>query len=307
MKSINLIPKVPVIKQYFGWLMAGILVATAGTLLTLTVVYVSTAADIQHKTALRDKQTQRAVALMKERIMDPETVQYQAMLKEIEQLKPFIRDWQPVFDSLTTSLPVESRITSVDTKAEGTMNLHLEMKDLNDAADYLVRLQQSGLYTRVTVKNVQLKELQPESEQTPAPGNTPVPSSTPAPDGSSAKSMTYEDYVKKFRKEPSSGGPVSESDELLNQLDWVLSQKISSQKNGIALPDRVSNEVPQTEGVITQKDFDDARKKLNEIENVTITKSSSAPAGAVSIEAAGSVPLFDVDMEIKIKPLSKEK
>lgn len=307
MKSINLFPKVPVIKQYFGWLMAGILVATAGTLLTLTVVYVSTAADIQDKTALRDKQTQRAASLMKERIMDPETVQYQAMLKEIEQLKPFIRDWQPVFDSLTASLPVEARITSVDTKAEGTMNLHLEMKDLNDAADYLVRLQQSGLYTRVTVKNVQLKELQPESEQTPAPGNTPFPSSTPAPDGSSTKSMTYEDYVKKFRKEPSSGGPVSESDELLNQLDWVLSQKISSQKNGITLPDRVSNEVPQSQGIITQKDFDDARKKLNEIENVTITNSDSAPAGTVSVEAAGSVPLFDVDMELKLKPLSKEK
>lgn len=307
MRSINLIPKVPVIKQYFGWLMAGILVATAGTLLTLTVIYVSTAADIQDKTALRDKQTQRAASLMKERIMDPETVQYQAMLKEIEQLKPFIRDWQPVFDSLTASLPVEARITSVDTKAEGTMNLHLEMKDLNDAADYLVRLQQSGLYTRVTVKNVQLKELQPESEQTPAPGNTPFPSSTPAPDGSSTKSMTYEDYVKKFRKEPSSGGPVSESDELLNQLDWVLSQKISSQKNGIALPDRVSNEVPQSQGIITQKDFDDARKKLNEIENVTITNSDSAPAGTVSVEAAGSVPLFDVDMELKLKPLSKEK
>lgn len=307
MKSINLIPKVPFIKQHFGWLMAGILVATAGTLLTLTVVYVSTAADIQDKRALRDKQTQRAASLMKERIMDPETVQYQAMLKEIEQLKPFIRDWQPVFDSLTTSLPVEARITSVDTKAEGTMNLHLEMKDLNDAADYLVRLQQSGLYTRVTVKNVQLKELQLESEQTPAPGNTPFPSSTPAPDGSSTKSMTYEDYVKKFRKEPSSVGPVSESDELLNQLDWVLSQKISSQKNGIALPDRVSNEVPQSQGIITQKDFDDARKKLNEIENVTITNSDSAPAGTVSVEAAGSVPLFDVDMELKLKPLLKEK
>lgn len=310
MKPINLIPKIPAVRKYFSLMMGGIIAVTIGTSGILTYIYVHETENIREKGLLKDRQLQRAAQLNQERTTDPTTVQYQALTKEIDVLKPTIRDWQPVFESITHSLPTEARIISMEADASEAVKLHLEMKAIPDIADYVIRLQNMELYSQVSVQSVQFKELlQPISQSASGAASAVSGYASPsAEDG--ARSMSYEEYTNLFRKESAAGSAgASESEELLQQLDWLMSQKISSQMNGIQLPNRSPEEIaaPPDEGPITQEDIDKAKQTLEQLQNIRITDSASGENGAVSEDATAKAGMYDVVMEVRLNPLTKEK
>lgn len=308
MKAINLIPKLPFTQQYLKPLMTSIIAFSVLSSSLLIIGY----AESSHTTGknerlLQDKQAQAGI-LLKERMVDQQTSQYQSLKEKVDGLKGEIRDWQPVFQGLTASLPTAARILSMETDGKGKIKLHLDMKDLKDTAQYMQLLQQLGLFNSVTVNSVQKKELAyPVAVTTTSTGTTEVlPSVSPA--SGQTQTMTYEQYVNMFQKPSSSAMDATEADELLNQLDWMMSQKISKEMNGITLPGRTPQAVasPPASGPITRQDVEDAQKKLDQIANAKVAE---PPAQSVPSEtpAPKGITLYDVVLELTCKPLTKEK
>ncbi len=308
MKAINLIPKLPFAQQYLKPLLTGIIAFSVLSSAILVIGYAeSSHTSGKNERLLQERQAQAGI-LMKERVVDQQTLQYQSLKDKVDGLKGEIRDWQPVFQGITASLPTAARILSMETDNTGKIKLHLDMKDLKDAAQYMQLLQQLELFTHVTVNSVQKKELAyPVAVTIVSTGTTEVsPSASATTD--KTQTMTFEQYVNMFQKPSTPAAEATEADELLNQLDWMMSQKISKEINGITLPGRTPQPVatPSASGPITRQDVEDAQKKLDQISNAKVAEpSSQAVAGATP--APKVLALYDVVLELTCKPLTKEK
>lgn len=308
MKAINLIPKLPFTQQYLKPLLTGIIAFSVLSSALLVIGYAeSSHTSGKNERLLQERQAQAGI-LMKERVVDQKTLQYQSLKDKVEGLKGEIRDWQPVFQGITASLPTAARILSMETDNTGKIKLHLDMKDLKDAAQYMQLLQQLELFTHVTVNSVQKKELAYPVAVTIASTGTAEASSSASATTDKTQTMTFEQYVNMFQKPSTSAADATEADELLNQLDWMMSQKISKEINGITLPGRTPQPTatPSASGPITRQDVEDAQKKLDQITNARVAE-PSAQAVAGATPAPKVLTLYDVVLELTCKPLTKEK
>lgn len=309
MKAINLIPKLPFAQQNLKPLLSGIILFSVLSSSLLVFGYATSShTSNQNDRLLQERQAQASI-LMKERVVDQQTIQYQSLKSKVDALKGEVRDWQPVFQGITASLPTAARILSMESDQEGKIKLHLDMKDLKDAAQYMLLLQQLDLFNAVTVNSVQKKELAYPIPVTIISTGTAEASPSTAPSSDKTQSMTYEQYVDMFEKRSSPSSNATEADELLNQLDWMMSQKISKEMNGITLPGRSPQPVatPSGSGPITRQDMEDAQKKLDEIKNAKIVESPGVAAASTLAPTAKVLTLYDVVLEMTCKPLTKEK
>lgn len=311
MKAINLIPKLPFAQQHLKTLMTGIVVFSLGSSGLVVFGYSHSSQAVEKNNSQLQERQAQAERLMKERATDKQTVQYQSLQGKVETLKEELRDWQPVFEGITASLPTAARIISMEADAEGKIKVHLDMKDLKDAAQYMQLLQKLDLFDEVSANSVQKKELAYPAPITIVSSDTTLAS--PSSSSGGTRSMTFEEYVNLFQKSSGSPSAKSESDELLNQLDWMMSQKISKEMNGITLPGRSPETVPAPSdtGTITKQDVEEAQKKLDQIQNVTIIDPSATGSASAASAAPTPAPriqiLYDVVLELTCKPVVKEK
>jgi Tfp pilus assembly protein PilN len=308
MKAINLIPRLPFAQQYLKPLMTGIIAFSVLSSSLLVIGYAqSSHTSGENDRLLQEKQAQASI-LMKERVVDQQTLQYQSLKGKVDVLKGEIRDWQPVFQGITASLPTAARILSMEADESGKIKLHLDMKDLRDAAQYMLLLQQLNLFHNVTVNSVQKKELAYPVPVAIISSGTTASSPSASPSTDKTQSMTFEQYVNMFQKPSASASDATEADELLNQLDWMMSQKISKEVNGITLPGRTPQPVatPTGSGPITRQDVEDAQKKLDGLTKAKVAEPTSQ-AAAEATPAPKVLTLYDVVLELICKPLIKEK
>jgi Tfp pilus assembly protein PilN len=332
MKSINLLPKVPVTKEYFSLILSGIIGLTLLGGTGVTYYYVATSAEIINQAELRDELVAHKNQLMQERMTDPQTASYKALTKEVDSLKQTIRYWPPIFAEVTGTLPTASRILTMATSPEDVIKISAEMGSMEAVADYIIALQGSSLLEKVSILSLALKEMTPVVEETAAlqetgstsPYNavTSSSSSVQTEGNSGSQTVTPEEYLDLLKKEPATNSEANETDELLGELDWMINQQMSKQLHGITIPNRTPGVTPApapSDSPITQEDIDKARKAMEALQKVQVTNSpkpASSPSGTGTVEPTGTQApvtapakkVYAVEFELKCKPLViKEK
>ncbi|MCD1257456.1 hypothetical protein B5M42_001215 [Paenibacillus athensensis] len=303
MKNINLLPKIPRIQQIFLPTLAATAVffaGTAGTMLYVQLRLTEKANGIEQSMALENANMAR---LMKQKTIDPQTKQYQELNKQVSQLKKQGRDWIPFFDILTNNLPEAARIvtakmeassstqqagaqasptaqaatgatpTSNQTQDAGQVSLSMEFGKMEDAAYYVIRLQQSGVASKVSVKSISRVEKVTDLTQSNASSSSGT-STGSSSSGAAAPTLDVANSGKDiFSKALENQLPQAEdeSQALLNQFIYTLQQKYVNEKLNLNLPDRtyqapVSSDIDPKiaeEYAKTKAEFDDLNQTLN--------------------------------------------
>ncbi|WP_438445776.1 PilN domain-containing protein [Gorillibacterium sp. sgz5001074] len=323
-RSINLLPRIPFAKQYYGLLMGTVAAVTVAGCAGMIYYHVHTSQNVQAKDELKAKLESQVAVLRKERIVDTRSAQYQAFVKDLDKVKAARKDWLPVFQVLTSQLPVTSRIQTMSSDAKGKVKLELQMKTLEDVSGYIVLLQKSSLFQTVTAQSIKATSFVPSAPDNKTVISSSIGSGSAWPTagsfstgGASAGSgessaVTTDQYLQLFNKPSGANTNPTESDQLLEELDWMVNNQLSQQLHGIpvpkATPAPTSGPAAPSGGPITQQDVEIARKKLEALKKVTVTESAAtnAPAGGAAVPtttpAQPSTQLYSVVLELQCKP-----
>ncbi|WP_409346905.1 PilN domain-containing protein [Paenibacillus sp. MBLB4367] len=249
MRSINLLPRIPIVQRLFVPLLAGtvLIFGCSGVAITYVHFKMKTDAEQQkHELAELDKQIGRLTA---ERQIDAGTQTYRALLDETKKLSDARMDWQAVMQELTSPLPSASRLSGLSAKAE-KLSVILDFSDMKAAAEYVRTLQKQSLFDSVAIKSAEVKAFTPqlESAQSLLPqGIDPVPDvavpslaeeerSEPAAPIPSAEAVTAEQLTEAWLKNKKV--ERDSADSLLQQLDWMMYRQQAKERYGISLPER---------------------------------------------------------------------
>jgi len=243
--------------------------------------------------------------LMKQKTIDPQTKQFQELNKQVSDLKKQSWDWIPFFDILTTNLPEAARIVTAKMEASsstqqtgagaqavstgqsaagaapasnqtqdaGKVNLSMEFGKMEDAAYYVIRLQQAGIASKVNVKSISRVEKVTNLTQSNASSSSGA-SAGSSSSGAAAPTLDVANSGKDiFSKALENQLPQAEdeSQALLNQFIYTLQQKYAKEKLNLNLPDRTyqapaSSDIDPKiaeEYAKIKADFDDVNQQLN--------------------------------------------
>lgn len=341
MKSINLVPKIPRAQRLFLPV-----VLSAGVLFTgISAAILLYYNDVEAGLAARQTEANRMDAtvqlLRQERIIDPQTTDYNQFKADVEQLRASGRDWLAVLTLLTGRLPENARLISIEgsgspaiagsaaaPSASGTTNaaaspqggetvkLSGEFAELSDPAQYIVRLQNSPLIAAVVIKSV--KRVVQDVPQ-PSPVQTPPSAGPTAPDASQSAATSTENYIRSLQSGVKP--PETKGDELLNELNWLMTRQMAQQQFGIALPETpaagsVGSAIDSAASgsAITEEDIQQARNRLEQFKNQKPAEPASpaAPSADPSLQPVQPetklppVIKYAVSIEVTLKPPAKE-
>jgi hypothetical protein len=125
---------------------------------------------------------------------------------------------------------------------------------------------------------------------------------------STERELTKEEYLQMVEKQ--SIVPTTQSDELLNEINWIINQQASKQQLNIELPEKSfstpidDNALPKT-NPFSKQEMDNARKKLDELKKTKIvSKDQSQPKVD---EVIPDIIIYQVSFELKLKNLNQVK
>lgn len=205
-------------------------------------------------------------------------------------------------------------VANTEANEPNQIQVQYEFADLNQAVDYVLRLQQSPLIGKVNMnaatrmeKQVADKSNDPAGAIAEQPANMSLPT-----DASSAKVTTGDDIVKSLEKDIKPA--ENKGDELLNQLRWMIAQQMADHNFGIKAPDKnfiaPDNASGSEISPLLQDDYAKAKAQYEAFKNQNIGGSKQAPApNAQSPEQAPERTLvsYQVSLQITLKSPAKEK
>lgn len=282
MKALNLLPKIPFSQKYFRILMGTIAALTVLGLSGLTALYVHMAESADRNAALADQLQIRRTVLMKERTMDARTALYRTFRADVVRLQEVNKDWLPVFQTVTSQLPAAARINRMAAGPEGRINLQLDMRNMEDAAGYIVLLQESSRFEKVAVNRILRQELKQPAAAAGAAGAAGSGGTGEVP--SSGVGITANPYLKKLQ-EAADRPKITETEQLMGEIDWMINRQLGKQLYGVELPNQTPapSSAPGPGGGIIGKDLEEARKSLDELK-----KLKAMPAGQQTAAGAGN-------------------
>ncbi|CAG7645578.1 hypothetical protein PAESOLCIP111_04983 [Paenibacillus solanacearum] len=335
MRDINLIPRKPVLEKAFIPLLAGTIGASvlAAVLISTFIVRYHGNADTQ-LAQIRQMKT-RMEQLTASRQIDPRTVYFNTMNADLTKLKANRTNWVPVFEFLSQHVPPAARVVAMGVKERDKMTMHMEFADWKRAAEYVSVLQQSGFFQSVQVSGIEKQE----KESFSAAASNPLPAnansvagqgqnnpgmSVPAAPSATAtapKVLTQEEYIRSIQdgQKPS----ATSSDELLNELDWLMNRQVSKQQFQLELPEKPSqnrSESGEAGGIkgsspFSSQELEAAKKSLEELKRTQIGRAAGSGSNVPSTQAdqgnaampSGdlAVAYYNVSLELTLKPLSK--
>ncbi|SDC46900.1 hypothetical protein SAMN02799630_00246 [Paenibacillus sp. UNCCL117] len=329
MNNINLLPRKPRSEQLF-WPVLSVtavaLVISFGSLAVLQYkLHSASASD-----ALYKQQLQASIqALTQQHAEEPRTAEYRRLVLEVKRLEDKRIDWMPIIAGITSPLPEASRLLSLQTAeardtdaaaappngqtagsptgtggASQKLVATLEFSDFRQIADYVVRVKQDKHIQEVVITTVQKNEI-----VLPAPvamvTETETPKTPKAPD------PTLKEKFIKDAQAQKPGQTATKSEELLSELDWLISGSMFEQEHGITLPDRqFTSPEPIGDSPITEDEWRKAQEQVNKFDAMFPADSDHRSADPVQEEKdqAPAVPekkaiVYKVNLEIQTKPL----
>ncbi len=308
MRNINLLPRKPLIDQIFPTLLTVTLTLYLGIALILFLVTLNkstTMTENEKKIAYLNNEIQ---VLNQQRQIDPLTQNYNTFSSEINALKNSRHDWIPIIELVTVSLSPQSRILQMSVGSEANsesdspvMSLVLNVKSLTEVANYIVLMQKSPLLKSVSIGN--LTRLQFErnlltGDDPLQPGEFEEFDETEQPnqfDSNDSDPLTEQEFIESLEEKTADSD--NESDDLLNQLQWIISQKMAKQQLDVDVPDKdflaPGNNDPSSygNGVFTEEEISKAKETVEQFKNQEITESDSSQNSPVPED--NSIPNTD--------------
>ncbi|MDF2960942.1 MAG: hypothetical protein K0S39_2677 [Paenibacillus sp.] len=318
MRNINLLPRKPYVEKAF----IPLLVLTVSIFLLMTVLLVfsvySSDTTTNKKTAQIAEMQQRIQRLNAVRQVDQTTLDYTKFNEELRKVKETRRYWVPVFELLSNNVPPTARIVNMGVEEQEKMSLNMEFADLTQIANFMTLLQKASLFDNVTVISIEKvqKKLITENDKQPEKSLTDpsngLGNDTFNPNNkrteSTERELTKEEYLQMVEKQ--SIVPTTQSDELLNEINWIINQQASKQQLNIELPEKSfstpidDNALPKT-NPFSKQEMDNARKKLDELKKTKIvSKDQSQPKVD---EVIPDIIIYQVSFELKLKNLNQVK
>ncbi|WP_135551045.1 PilN domain-containing protein [Paenibacillus cymbidii] len=154
MRAINLLPRIPFVQKWLIPLLALIVMATVGGILLLSYAYFhANSAGERSQNQIQSLQTSIA-NLKKAQQIDATTQDYTRLQQAVSNLQKRRRDWLPVINTITSKMPVATRLYDYDAK-EDTIVLKLQSSSIQELAAYMTSLENSGLFKSITVQSIQ--------------------------------------------------------------------------------------------------------------------------------------------------------
>lgn len=336
MKNINLLPKEPWVQLYYTPLLIGILSVSLSAAIGFTYLGIQIQSKIERNQSDLNDVKSRIIALNKEREIDPLTKEFTAFNDQLKAVKNARRDWPDVMKALTAAMPNASRMNSVQTAKDAALALQMDFSSLEEVTAYIVNVQALSFVEKVAVKQLSSADLSlPEvpTDNTGA-GNagsitTGGTQGTSTGGTSQPTSMSTEEYIASMQPSAKPGNQ-SEGDKLLEQLNQMVTNRLSQQVHGIPLPSETpvrsqsapAKPTPAPSGALTQEDLDAAKKKLEEFKQIQVTdKPTSRTPGTAAGTGTGTgtvipnpaaaaspaVKFYRVQIEIMLKPITSAK
>lgn len=312
MRNINLLPKIPFATQYFRPLLASIAAAVLLSAALLVYADIRLQSGIAEKKGVQERLSREIGELTQERTVDPLTRDVLRMSAEVQQLKGSLRNWLPVMEVITRNLPNASRIVAMEGGKNDLLALKLDISSVEDTAAYVVLLQSSAAFDRVTVKKleaIEMKEPDAPSQAGGTSGNAPAPGSPQAPDVTDG--MSKEQFLRSLDDQADKGAG-DDSSRLLQQLNRIVTKRMAEQIHGIRVPDSTAPPAaspdPPKDSPITERDWEEAQQKLNDFKKMKITDSPVRKQEQANEKELATVRLYRAELELKLRPNSaKEK
>jgi Tfp pilus assembly protein PilN len=325
LRNINLIPRKPFAQKAFVPLLAsGIGSSVLVAVILCTIYYNYNVNTGQQEEQIKAMQS-RIQQLNSLRVLDQLTTDYNMLSAEISKLKENRNYWIPVFELMSKSVPASARVVSMGVKPneQEKMVMSMEFSDLATVAEYMTVLQGSSIFQTVGVQSITKVDKKPASEldrEQQATANTNNQTATTLdakglqellkPETSTSTTITKDNYLKML--EDSLKVPTSKSDEILNEMDWVITGQASKQQHQIPLPEKSfqsSSPVDELSASFKTNPFSriELEKAKEEVESLKkLQIKDNAPAAAAKTDPK-LIPVYQVAFELSLKKLSKPK
>jgi hypothetical protein len=280
-KQINLLPKVPWLKRWFMTLLVlglGVFAIMISGLGLWSIRLANTDQRLVDEVA----SAQARVALLRQqRVVDPSTITYQRVLKEVEALRENRFDWPEIIDRMREGLSEASRMNKALLKG-GVVELENDFAELGAVASYLDYLGQQGLFEKVTIKSIRSIDLA-AANTSMAPSSLSVTPSTVVPPpvntGKKEREWTAEQLIESFQRD--NPPAQDEAGALMNELNWLVTGQAFKDRFGVELPkpENADRKSPPPGSPFTEKEWQDALDEVEQLKKTRIT-SGSASGGA---------------------------
>jgi len=344
MRAINLLPRIPFVQKWLIPLLALIVMATVGGILLLSYAYFhANSAGERSQNQIQSLQT--AIAnLKKAQQIDTTTQDYTRLQEAVSNLQKRRRDWLPIINTITSKMPVATRLYDYDAK-EDTIVLKLQCSSIQELAAYMSSLEQSGSFKSITVQSIQSMFV--KAKYLPKPGEEdqlnasddavsdeeiaqeesstfrPVsPTPTPTPNVQVSNS---------FDQQVNQSGTETESERLLKELDrYMKGNNIVT--TGSPTPKPSSGSGFNGQNVISQQEWLDAKQKYEAQQLPTPTtptpqRATQSPktagastakpnssASTTPIQNSGenspkpeAVPIIQAQLQLTLQPLKNDQ
>jgi hypothetical protein len=295
MKSINLMPKVPWLKRWFSTL----LLAGTGLFLiiglSLGLVSMRLGGASQTLESEIASVQSKVTFLKKQREIDPITQSYNELNKEVLTIRDNRKDWPSVMEMVTQGMPSSSKLSRAAVTEGRVLELESSFDELGQVADYIVYLKGTGLFEPISVKSVELVDaVEALKSSTAAPQSLQVtPSTVVKPTANKTpeeKLVTAEELIASFQKETPPA--TDEADSILNELKWLVTGQAYQEHFGIGLPKPTgtTDSGPPPGSPFTEKEWQEARRKVEELKKTRLVDSSGNTTGSASENGELSIP-----------------
>ncbi|CAG7648265.1 hypothetical protein ACFQI7_12880 [Paenibacillus allorhizosphaerae] len=324
-------------EKAFAPLLAGIIGVSLLAAVLISTFVVRYHGNVDMQLTQIDQMQKRIEQLNALRQVDPRTEYYNKMYADFSKLIENRRNWIPVFELLSKNVPPTARVVTMGVKEREKMTLQMEFADWKLAAEYVTALQQSGLFETVQVAEINKQEKDPFStakqdaaSSDPLSAVTPgltvpgasQPSEPPAAN-SAQKVVTPDEYVQSI--ENGQKPAASKSDELLNELNWLINRQASKQQFQLDLPDKPfqTGSIAGKDGMsenspFSKQELEAAQKSLEELKKTQIKEGTELKRNTPSMqtnqvkageppEIASTVTYYNVSIQLTLKQLSKSK
>ncbi|MED4603473.1 hypothetical protein P9314_22860 [Paenibacillus validus] len=331
MMNINLVPKIPKIQKYFVPLLVTSGAASALAAVLLVTFHFYLEKGLSDKAVAVERLQAEVRAVTQQRVQDPITADFHQFANEIQKLKNERYDWIPVFELLTSQLPEASRLlnmqsyetaasaapnnaaaASMASEPQRSVKLLGEFASLQQSMEYMVRLQQSALIEAVHVESITRAPLKVTADA----GNQPVESGSGA-NAETGKIDRTEAYIQSL--ENSLKPEETKGDQLLNELNWMITKQMVDQQFDLQIPDtpdrsgssRSDVSAPSAAGksAITAEDISQAQQQLEQFKkqspsaysNQTPSNRETGASSNAAVSEPTTVFKYSVTIEVKLK------
>ncbi|WP_159883463.1 PilN domain-containing protein [Paenibacillus puerhi] len=324
MNSINLLPRKPRSERLFWPVLSVTALTVVLSFGTLAVFqYKLSETSVQHAQYKQQLQA-RIQVLQQQHVEEPRTADYRRLLQEVKSLEGRRVDWLPSLHGITSSLPEAARLLSVRkadaaggessvpaaaqaSQAAGLLPSQklvalLEFSDFKQIADYVLNMKKNEIFQDVAIVSVEKKEI-----------ILPVPVAMAAASHTGIDRRPSDPTLKeKFlqeTKQQKQAPLATKSEELLSELDWLISGKMYEQEHGVTLPDRrFTSENPVGSSPISEDELKKAREQVNKFEAM-FEQTGPAPeeqqdTGADTPAMEKKAVVYTVNLEILTKPIT---